>query len=1159
MRSLRPYWLRLALGFWGATAILLIPGRHGFAQIKAIDIDKEMVLQQVIAASVVDNPTPAAGDTIAVAINVDISALIAPNNRLGAYQASLQWNPAVLQFLNFAPGPGLFGAPERIVVRADGVGMLDTLEWNDFLAGGDPGPNINLINFNFKVVGAGGSSDTLDLEFSEMFTSTFRDLRGILKTNDGVVNVESANNPPVLNAIADQTMDEGATLNVSIVATDPNGNKLALAANNLPAFGSLTDNGNGTGTIRFAPGFDAAGVYPNITVIATDDGLPAMSDTVAFALTVRNVNRAPVLGAIANQIMNEGATLNVSVSATDPDGNGITLAANNLPVFGTFTDNGNGTGAIRFTPGLGAAGVYPNITVVATDNGLPALSDTTTFTLTVRGANRAPVLGAIANQIMNEGATLNVSVSATDPDGNGITLAANNLPAFGTFTDNGNGTGAIRFAPGFDAAGIYPNIAVVATDNGTPALSDTAIFTLAVNNVNRAPTMDANVISDQLMDEGTTLRIPVIAVDPDNDRIAFTTINLPAFGSLADSGNGKGTITFAPGFDAAGVYPDIQVVATDNGTPALSDTIKFTLTVRNVNRAPSFPAIVADQTMREGDTLRVAISAIDPDGDRISLVVNRLPLFGSFVDGGNGTGAITFTPGFNAAGTYPNIEVVATDNGIPNLSSSFTFDLTVIDVTLQLVCKVEIVNPKNGTITCGATSIAVCIKAQASGGVGPITKACEVNGIAVQDSCVALPLAGGNNPIIAKCTFTDAVGTTCVSFDTISVFANVLKSKLTIASPLDSAFTCSSKINVSGTFSLTGGIGSIDTVCTINGSTVSTSGGSFGGTVALTEGLNTIIAACTFTDSVGCTTISSDAIRVIRGRDDVLPQCKFTKSRGLVTGTIFDNESGVASIEILYRFNARFTIDPFTPGAKTVNFRIDAYKPDEVIGFDIKITDVCGNVFICDPVLLTLSTDDLARQYAFNFRNTDRYMRVINHGLTEIRVDLNGSRFGLFADPNRADRSMQVYSMPAEGGVAIDLLPYLQDGENSMFVVFDGPPGASAEFFLVDQIQRVDYILETLPLAYQLLQNYPNPFNPSTKIEYSIPAHRSEGVNVQIRIFNALGELVRTLVSEKKSPGRYVAEWDGRNENGVFVASGVYIYQLVAGEFRQVKRMTMVK
>ncbi|MCG8604091.1 T9SS type A sorting domain-containing protein [bacterium] len=86
-----------------------------------------------------------------------------------------------------------------------------------------------------------------------------------------------------------------------------------------------------------------------------------------------------------------------------------------------------------------------------------------------------------------------------------------------------------------------------------------------------------------------------------------------------------------------------------------------------------------------------------------------------------------------------------------------------------------------------------------------------------------------------------------------------------------------------------------------------------------------------------------------------------------------------------------------------------------------------------------------------------------------------------------------------------------------------------------------------------------NPFNPTTRIEFDIPADIVDRVQVQLLIYNILGERVRTLVDESRFAGSYFVEWDARNDHGVRLSTGIYIYQLIAGDFKQTKRMLLLK
>ncbi|MEE8288122.1 MAG: FlgD immunoglobulin-like domain containing protein, partial [Nitrosomonadaceae bacterium] len=85
------------------------------------------------------------------------------------------------------------------------------------------------------------------------------------------------------------------------------------------------------------------------------------------------------------------------------------------------------------------------------------------------------------------------------------------------------------------------------------------------------------------------------------------------------------------------------------------------------------------------------------------------------------------------------------------------------------------------------------------------------------------------------------------------------------------------------------------------------------------------------------------------------------------------------------------------------------------------------------------------------------------------------------------------------------------------------------------------------------------PFNPETVIQFDIPTKAGSGVEVELKIYNILGKLVYTLVDELKRPGHYTVIWNGRYENGLRAASGVYLFQLKAGDFVKVRKMLLLK
>ena len=107
---------------------------------------------------------------------------------------------------------------------------------------------------------------------------------------------------------------------------------------------------------------------------------------------------------------------------------------------------------------------------------------------------------------------------------------------------------------------------------------------------------------------------------------------------------------------------------------------------------------------------------------------------------------------------------------------------------------------------------------------------------------------------------------------------------------------------------------------------------------------------------------------------------------------------------------------------------------------------------------------------------------------------------------------------------------------------------------------NVKLILGALPERMRLLANYPNPFNPDTWIPYEL----AEDAHVEIRIYALTGQLIRTLALGHKPTGFYTdkskaAYWDGKNEAGEQVASGVYFYTILAGDFTATKKMVVAR
>ncbi len=121
------------------------------------------------------------------------------------------------------------------------------------------------------------------------------------------------------------------------------------------------------------------------------------------------------------------------------------------------------------------------------------------------------------------------------------------------------------------------------------------------------------------------------------------------------------------------------------------------------------------------------------------------------------------------------------------------------------------------------------------------------------------------------------------------------------------------------------------------------------------------------------------------------------------------------------------------------------------------------------------------------------------------------------------------------------LKPFILERRKNVMIQLDS---------LANTVSSLNASIQSQPTKIILHPNYPNPFNPSTKIKYKLP-----GTNyVQLSIYNLLGQKVATLISSHQSPGNYQIQWDARG-----LSSGIYYYQLEAGDFREVKKMLVVK
>ncbi len=169
---------------------------------------------------------------------------------------------------------------------------------------------------------------------------------------------------------------------------------------------------------------------------------------------------------------------------------------------------------------------------------------------------------------------------------------------------------------------------------------------------------------------------------------------------------------------------------------------------------------------------------------------------------------------------------------------------------------------------------------------------------------------------------------------------------------------------------------------------------------------------------------------------------------------------------------------------------------------------------------------------------------------------------GDFAEGQLVSRKDGLLSLAAFGDVATEgdlglslVFRSLREIEDSYIDIVDAEV-RDGNYGLNTLATPVSVRIQTRPEVYALRNNYPNPFNPETTLKYDLP----DAGDVKLEVYNMLGQVVRTLVNEHQTAGRYAIQWDATNEHGQNMSSGIYFYRVqVGGEFTDVKKMLLLK
>jgi YD repeat-containing protein len=434
-------------------------------------------------------------------------------------------------------------------------------------------------------------------------------------TQQFILNVVADNIAPRLETIGNPIAVVGEELVLLLKARDPDQDPLTFYGSQLPAEAIvLPGNIYGQAELRWTPQLSDLGTHP-VTVNVIDSGngdlLESGSDSQSFAIVVREFNTAPVLAPIGNRTVTEGEELVVNLAATDADGDPLRYNAAGVPAGATFDPV---TGEFRWTPSFVAADIGPRTVIFGVSDGNRSSQES--VRISIVNSNQPPIIVRVPNLLAQEGAPLQFTVAASDPDADPVTLyVESGMPTGATFDPQ---TALFSWTPDSDQQGNY-TVRFAASDPG--GLITTRDVNIEVRNVNRPPVLTDMQGRVALIGQPFTLAIE--AEDADGDALTYTATGLPALATLDPH---TGVIQWTPAAFEAGAY-DVRISATDGAARRVNSLHLV------ASQTPVPPHVVIQQTPSfvgipgQKVTLEVLAAGIAPVTQlSISVAGQNLPL-----------------------------------------------------------------------------------------------------------------------------------------------------------------------------------------------------------------------------------------------------------------------------------------------------------------------------------------------------------------------------------------------------------------------------------------------------------------------------------------------------------------------------------------------------
>ena len=276
------------------------------------------------------------------------------------------------------------------------------------------------------------------------------------------------------------------------------------------------------------------------------------------------------------------------------------------------------------------------------------------------------------------------------------------------------------------------------------------------------------------------------------------------------------------------------------------------------------------------------------------------------------------------------------------------------------------------------------------------------------------------------------------------------------------------------------------------------------------------------------------------------------------------NDDGKVNLDDFFAFSESFGLEaeaPSTESAGKIAVQMPAFGANRETGLELKLAS--ARVLPGQPVQVDVTVTDAVdlKGYGFTLTYDAQKFELVEVTPGDDNLLTQGGVTPVFLEVTGPGKVQVANAISGEGSVAgsgtVAQFVFNVKGEFEDAVRFEIDNGILIDGDrLLNPVLTLDVLeIQTTPTEFALRQNYPNPFNPETTIKFDL----AESGQVELRIYNIVGQVVRTLVDENQAAGRYSIRWDGRDDRGLTVSSGIYFYSLRADKFRAVKKLMLLK